>query len=252
MLSPSEIVRSAGDKIRLLAFATAAGVPTAAATVIHALDEATAARAWRGMPVVVQRPENDLTGDGTRLIENRTQLAALGIEWQGFDVKISEYRHGLPLTVSGCVMPGETLVSGISHQLVGIRRVTKVWGADCGNQLLDDDELPAAVVSACRTACARLGDELRNIGFLGMFGLDVLADGSAVRVIEVNPRIQGVSSLINSAERDAGLLPLPGAHVLGFLGVDTLNLRTTKLRARGLSQLFIYACSRRNSPRYLA
>jgi hypothetical protein len=241
MLPPAHLVQKAGDKIRLRELATAAGVRIPASTVIRGLDEAVAARLWKGARLVVQRPENDLTGGGTRFVETPAALAALGVEWRGADVKVTEHCEGLPLTVSGCVLPGSTLVSEISHQLVGFERVTALPAAHCGNQLLDDNELPSAVVSECRTACARLGDELRNIGFLGMFGLDVLAEGSAVQVIEVNPRIQGVSSLVNAAEQAAGLLPLPGAHVLAFLGADAGGPRTMTLRARRLSQVFVYA-----------
>ena len=241
MLPAADVVRRAGDKIELCELASAAGVQTPVSVVIHGLDEATAARAWNGVRLVVQRPENDLTGSGTRFVDTPAALAALAGEWRGIDVKVSEHCAGLPLTVSGCVMPRTTLVSGISHQLVGFGRVTPLAAAHCGNQLLDDDELPAAVIAGSRTACARLGDELRAMGFLGMFGLDVLAEESTVRVIEINPRIQGVSSLLNAAERTVGLLPLPGAHVLAFLGFDGGHLRTTTLHAHGLSQVFMYA-----------
>lgn len=251
VLPPAEVVRNASDKIGLRQLARAARVRVPASIVIRGLDEAAAARAWGGVRLVVQRPENDLTGGGTRFVDSIAALAALGAEWSGADVKVTARCEGLPLTVSGCVMPRGTLVSGISHQLVGFVRVTPQPAAHCGNQLLDDEELPAAVVSECRAACARMGDELREAGFLGMFGLDVLAEGSTVRVIEVNPRIQGVSSLINAAERAAGLLPSPGAHVLAFLGADAGDPRPAILPARGLSQVFVYARHRRTIGRTL-
>jgi hypothetical protein len=241
VLPPAAVVQGAGDKTQLGELAAAADVRVPASIVIRGLDKAAAARSWKGTRLVVQRPENDLTGGGTRFAATPAALAALATEWRGLDVKISEHCEGLPLTVSGCVMPESTLVSGISHQLVGFERVTPLPAAHCGNQLLDDEDLPAAVVSECRRACGRLGDELRRREFLGMFGIDVLAEGPVVRVIEVNPRIQGVSSLVNAAEQAAGLLPSPGAHVLAFLGGNAGEPRTATLRSRGLSQVFVYA-----------
>jgi predicted ATP-grasp superfamily ATP-dependent carboligase len=241
VLPSSEVMQNAGDKIVLGNLALAAGVGIPDFTVIRGLDGTAVDRLWEGVPLVVQRPENDLTGSGTRFVEDRATFTALCAEWNGVDVKVAEHCEGLPLTVSGCVMPNRTFVTGISHQLVGFNRLTPVSAAHCGNQLLADDELPEPVVSECRSVGARLGDELRNIGFLGMFGLDLLASASGVRVVEINPRIQGVSSLLHAAERAAGLLPTPGAHILGFLGVDANDTVTATLPPLSVSQIFVYA-----------
>ncbi|MEV6986460.1 ATP-grasp domain-containing protein [Sphaerisporangium sp. NPDC051017] len=132
-------------------------------------------------------------------------------------------------------------MSGVSHQMVGYGPLTDVWGAHCGNQLVDGSDLTEGVAAACERVTRALGRVLREIGFLGLFGLDLLVtpDGRVV-VLEINPRFQRVTSLLNAAERAAGLLPMPGVHVLAFV-LDALPKAAPGAPAPGYSQVVGYA-----------
>lgn len=176
---------------------------------------------WRELAVrkaVLQIPQNDLTGTGTRLVADAAQLAAELTDWEGHPVKLAAFVQGLPITVSGVVLSDDlALASGISMQLVGYPELTPVWAAHCGNQLLDDAQLAAGAGLAARETCRRLGTALGRSGFRGMFGIDaVVTDAGVVVVLEINARVQSVTSLVNSAELASGLLPSPLLHVLAF------------------------------------
>jgi hypothetical protein len=170
------------------------------------------------------------------------QLAGALDVWRGHDVKVSELVDGLPVTVSACVCADRIVVSGVSHQLVGYDQLTGGWGQHCGNQLLQLGDLPQAAVEAAIGSCLRLGEALRARGYLGMFGIDaIVAGGAAVQVIEINPRIQGVSSLLNRAELDRRVLPAPGTHLLAHLLGSAPAVRDAGWPRLPLSQVVLYA-----------
>ncbi|WP_405135479.1 ATP-grasp domain-containing protein [Nocardia sp. NBC_01388] len=240
----AELTRHAGDKTQLPALAATASVAVPRAVIARQVDERAADALWRelGAPAAVaQLAENDLTGTGTRLITGVAELVACLREWAGRDVKLAEYVDGTPLTVSGVVLSHTVAVSGISYQLVGHPRLTPVWGAHCGNQLLPESALPQSVAAASYEACRRIGEVLRESGFRGMFGLDMLATGSGVVVLEINPRVQSVTSLRNAADLAAGMLPAPALQALAFTTTQPFALAPIHLPSPAYGQLVMYA-----------
>lgn len=229
-------VATAADKITSLALFERAGVRTPRTWVV-AGDLPAAAQ----VPLVVQRRANNLTGKGTRLVVTRDHLDDVLREWSGQTLRVSAYVRGVPVTVSGCVTRRGTVVSALSHQLVGIPALTPYWGAHCGNQLIAEADLPAGAAARCREVCAAVGEQLGQLGFAGAFGLDLLVTpDAAVLAIEINPRFQTVVSLVQAQERAAGLLPTLGTHVLASLlpSVTVEEVRTSCLK---LSQLVVTA-----------
>ncbi|WP_053738913.1 ATP-grasp domain-containing protein [Nocardia sp. NRRL S-836] len=229
-------VTTAADKISSLGLFARAGADTPRTWVV-----AGELPAGATVPLVVQRRQNNLTGKGTRLATTPGQLAEAVREWGGETLRISSYVDGLPVTVSGCVTRQGTVVSALSHQLVGIPELTPYWGAHCGNQLIADDDLPAGAAARCREVCAAVGDELARLGLLGAFGLDLLVtpDG-AVLAVEINPRFQTVVSLVQAQERAAGLLPTLGTHVLAAL-LPSIGVEEVRAPCLELSQLVVTA-----------
>ena len=246
LLSSPDIVSRVGDKTLLpeiLEYARLRPIPY---FLYEPRSRSDAKQVWRkfdGTPVVVQQPANNLTGTGTRLVSDYHELSRTLAEWGAERLKISRYLDGTSLTISGCVGPSHTIVSAISKQLVGLPRLTCFWGAHCGNQLVGGTELAEDGVTLCYDACRKVGDELRERGFLGVFGLDLLITReNKVFVIEINPRLQSVSSLVNIYEIEAGLLPLPGVHLLSFLQEELPVAELVEVPAPPpLGQLVLYA-----------
>ena len=216
-----KIVTNVGDKSHLPEILACAHVSSIPSRVYEAQSYPDVGQLWQafdGTPVVVQRAANNMTGKGTCLVEDQRKLSEVFAMWGEERLKVSRYLDGIPLTISGCVAPNQTVVSLISRQLVGIPRLTSIWGAHCGNQLATVEELGDDVAGLCFDACREVGNELRQRGFLGAFGLDLLQTvDREVFVVEINPRLQSVSSLVNLAEIEANMLPLPGVHLLSFL-----------------------------------
>ncbi|MEU5425700.1 pyridoxal-dependent decarboxylase [Streptomyces olivoreticuli] len=209
----------AADKISAIGLFATAGVPAPPALVIPATGRGPAEAYWncQWQQAVAQRRENNLIGRGTVLVDSPASLRACLDSWPDQPVKLSRYSPGISLTVTACAGPDRTVVSAVSHQLVGIPELAASWGTHCGNQLVHPHDLPGDLYEQARQAARRVGEVLRGRGFRGVFGLDLVADEGRLLAIEVNPRFQTVVSLVQATERAAGLLPSLGLHILAFL-----------------------------------
>ncbi|MEV4744119.1 pyridoxal-dependent decarboxylase [Streptomyces sp. NPDC049555] len=220
LLAPDAGVTAwAADKISATRLFAEAGVPVPPFLVIPATGREPAQAYWSGrwQRAVAQRAANNLLGRGTVLVDGPSDLRACLDAWPDEPVKLSRFAAGISLTVTACAGPDRTVVSAVSHQLVGLPELGACWGAHCGNQLVGPDDLPEGLYEQARAAAYQVGEVLRGRGFRGVLGLDLVEDGGRLRAVEVNPRFQTVVSLVQAAEGAAGLLPSMGLHVLSFL-----------------------------------
>ncbi|MBB1247213.1 ATP-grasp domain-containing protein, partial [Streptomyces durbertensis] len=245
---PAGITARASDKIDSLELLVEAGVAVPEHVVIPAERPRPAASYWPDgwEAAVLQRRENNLAGRGTVPVDTPEALPAALEAWAGHTLRLSRLVPGLPLTVSACAAADRTVVSAVSHQLVGLPELTPGWGTHCGNQLVDDADLPAPLLARVRDTARAVGDVLRRHGFRGVFGLDLVVDdrvddnGTPV-VVEINPRFQTVASLAQAAESAAGLLPLLGLHVLACLLPELPPVRAVQGPVPQLGQLIVHA-----------
>ncbi|MEW2069880.1 ATP-grasp domain-containing protein [Streptomyces sp. NPDC007346] len=244
LLAPDAAVTAhAADKIDAMELLRTARVAVPEHVIIPARDRRGARAywpsAWPG--AVLQRRENNLIGRGTLPVTGPVALAAALDAWPGHELRLSRMVPGLSLTVSACVGGDRTVVAAVSHQLVGLPELTPGWGTHCGNQLLAPDDLPAGLYERARQTAYDTGEALRERGYRGVFGLDLLEDGGDVLAVEINPRFQTVSSLVQAAEHAAGLLPTLGLHILASLLPELPASCPSRTPVPRLSQLVVHA-----------
>ncbi|MEU7766674.1 ATP-grasp domain-containing protein [Nocardia sp. NPDC049190] len=247
LLAPDPAMSAfAADKLDVLAVFAAAGIEAPEFVRVPPNGRADATKYWRDgwEAVVVQRRENNLIGRGTRLARDHAELQECLDAWAGRELRVGRYVDGLPVTVTACVAGNTTIVSAVSHQLVGVPGLTTVWGAHCGNQLVAPTDLPDGAYDAIRTAAARAGDQLRRRGYRGVFGMDLVLERNRPLAIEINPRFQTVVSLVHAAEQSADLLPSLGLHVLACL-LPELPVQTVVASVPPLGQLVVHADRKR-------
>lgn len=246
LLAPDAgITARAADKTAVPELFAAAGVPAPPSVLVPATGRAPARAYWNGRwpRTVVQRRHNNLIGRGTVPVDSPAELARCLTAWPNEPLRLSRWAPGISLTVSACAGPDRTVVSAVSHQLVGLPELAASWGQHCGNRLVGPDDLPEGLYAQARDAARRVGDVLRAHGFRGVFGLDLVEDGGRLLAIEINPRFQTVVSLVQTAERAAGLLPSLGLHLLSFL-LPALPRPVPRTLPRGSgrpSQLVVHA-----------
>ena len=127
--------------------------------------------------------------------------------------------------------------------LTGYPELTPYQGGWCGNDLF-----PAALSGDTgpwpSSHVRRLGDRLRQEGYLGFFEVDVLVDLDADEVYlgELNPRISGASSMTNVTAGAYADIPLFLFHLLEYMDVDyAVDVDEINERWRELAAVDVWA-----------
>jgi uncharacterized protein len=169
-------------------------------------------------------------------------------EWRGgrprCDVIVQERISGLACSAAAVADGRSALLLGVSEQLIGRRALgTRGWRW-CGN--VAPPRLPGgeqdALADAAQAICAHLA---ADFGLRGVFGVDLVWDGTQPWVVEVNPRpvasletidaAHGVRSFTAHLEACAGRLPNAGTGPSGAAGKAVL-FATEDLRVPDTSE----------------
>jgi ATP-grasp domain-containing protein len=173
------------------------------------------ARARVGLPFVVQA----LHGSGgveTWLVREPSDLRDIDAA-PGDAVLVSRYAGELTFNVNAAVTVGAVAVAAPSLQAAGIPELVRTSARYCGNDFSLVVRTEPAVVAAAVGLTRRVGEWLRRLGFRGIFGVDLAFDGITMRVLEVNPRLQGSTWLLCELERRAGRRPLGDVHAAAWI-----------------------------------
>ena len=212
-----------GDKTLFPRLLEDSHVPVIPSLTVAPASLAAASQIWdlfRSERLVVQKRQNDLIGKGTFLADSSRRLEALFQQHAGKILKVSPFVSGELITISGCALREGSVASYFSRQLVGIPGLTSCWGTHCGNDVLPDSEVAPQVVSEVRDMTVTIGDILADSGFEGVFGLDLIVDDrDRAHVVELNPRLQSVSSIVTATEVERGEFPILAHHILAYHGI---------------------------------
>lgn len=126
-----------------------------------------------------------------------------------------------PLNVNACVYKnGGVSVFGVSYQLIGIRGLTRRSFGFCGNDFAAASDLDPGILNEIQRICETVGAWLHRLGYLGVFGLDLLHQAGKTFVIELNARFQASTALSASINQTHGDADPMTEHVAAFLGLD--------------------------------
>ena len=90
----------------------------------------------------------------------------------------------------------------------------------CGGEISPDDSL-RKVYPEIRKYALAIGERLVALGYRGIFSVDCLVDQQdKVYVLEVNPRITGMTPLVTALYREGKDIPFYLLHILEIAGLD--------------------------------
>lgn len=120
-------------------------------------------------------------------------------------------------TIQVCITDEEIFVGPPQAQLVndkdltsGVEGSVKFCGGRIAKDLMSVEHYEEAVIAA-----QLIGNSLRNAGYIGIFGLDLMICKETLYVLEVNPRLTGLTALLASLQTE---LPFLLLHVLMLTG----------------------------------
>ncbi len=216
---PSEVARVAEDKgfVREQLDSLGVPVPTAAMFATEEIQYGRLADTV-GHRFVLQSP-NSAGGQGTYLIRDADELqAALAGRSDVRSWLASSYAGDVTINVAGIVYADGYHLLPASTQASNIASLGSGFGAYCGTDFAAPGRLGPTVLAAAYRYTALIGAWLQSIGHRGMFGADIAVCGDELAFLEVNPRIQGSSWLLDKLLRQRGYDGCLEQHVTALLG----------------------------------
>jgi D-alanine-D-alanine ligase-like ATP-grasp enzyme len=224
---PAKLRQHLDSKITTTRLATRAGISSVPNVLAHVDSYRTLREvaAKLGPDLVVQLPLGD-SGATTFFICSETDYRPHAYEIAASaEVKVMKRIRCRQTTIEGCVTRRGTLAGPLMTELVGFPELTPFAGGWCGNEIFAADAsnlISPDVRRQAGRAVVAMGEQLREEGYWGVFGLDFLLDQDSGELYlgEMNPRVTGATPLTNLAAHDQNQPPLLLFHLLEWLGID--------------------------------
>lgn len=233
-LPSAELRRSIDDKVEATRIASRAGVAAVPNVLAHveSYRELREVAASLGQDLVIQTPFGD-SGTTTYFVSDRDGFEQHQREIASqSEVKIMKRIRCRQGAQEACVTRQGTIVGPLMTEIVGFPELTPYTGGWAGNEVAAGS-FPDGVPAVAAERTARVGDELRNMGYRGYFEIDWLLDdeNGELYLGEINPRLTGASSMTNLAAFAHADAPLVLFHLLEFSDID-FRVDVARLNAR--------------------
>lgn len=158
---------------------------------------------WIGRPSVLQWAHGH-TGQGTIVINSENELVSFQNKFPDRSARMTEFVQGPSFTVNVVVAKNKILVGNTSYQITGLAPFTDNPLSTIGNDwsithtLLTEEE--TGYISSIATS---IGERMRQDGWKGLFGIDVIKDESLNKVflLEINARQPASTTCESSLQR---------------------------------------------------
>ncbi|MBU0660840.1 ATP-grasp domain-containing protein [Patescibacteria group bacterium] len=179
---------------------------------------------WADTPFILQFNRSH-TGSGTLLIHSKETLQELQQKFPHRPVRISTVIDGAMITSNNVVSKDDIIVGNINYQITGLFPFTDQAFATIGNDwgvahtLLDEQQR-----KEYSTMVHAIGGQLRNSGWRGLFGIDVMIEQNTGKLflIEINAR-QAASTTFESylqTKQHKDGVTIGEAHLLALLEIS--------------------------------
>ncbi|MGH9938182.1 MAG: ATP-grasp domain-containing protein [Blastocatellia bacterium] len=246
MLAPDAALRnSLDDKRHARAIFQSLNVPLVACRQMMFCDlEAELRRSPPETPLVVKYPFSD-SGSQIYLVNGTDDLSQIAEEAKTgeIDLLVEPFLDSYSLNTNAVATPQGTILAPASLQIIGASDYARNPFKFCGNDFASAALAPDAVRQKCYDITDRLGELLVRRGYLGVFGVDFIADSQGeVYPVEINPRFQNSTPLVDTLMAEAGLPTLAELHALAYLGGEEELRRRVGLLCDppAASQLVVY------------
>ncbi|MFN7919453.1 MAG: hypothetical protein U0Q16_05110 [Bryobacteraceae bacterium] len=224
---PAKLRQHLDSKITTTRLGARAGVSSVPNILAPVDSYATLREVARGLgpDLVVQLPHGD-SGATTFFISSEADYRPHAEKIAAHpEVKVMRRIRCRQTTIEGCVTRHGTLAGPLMTEMIGFPELTPFPGGWCGNEVFTPGAsslVSPDVRRQAQRAVVALGNQLRQEGYWGYFGLDFLLDqdDGTLYLGEMNPRFTGATPLSNLAALEANQPPLALFHLLEWMGID--------------------------------
>lgn len=180
---------------------------------------------WDGTPFILQF-NHAHTGLGTLHIKTPEDLRRVQEQFPDRPVRVTEFISGPVFTNNNVVASDATLVGNINYQITGLAPFTDNPFSTIGNDWeFAKRHLTSDQKTAYREIATLIGEKLREDGWKGLFGIDVIVDEQSGKVylIEINARQPASTTYESQLQRASGQnlesrMTTFEAHIAALLG----------------------------------
>ncbi len=181
------------------------------------------------------------TGIGTFIITNEDEFNNFKNNYSGNIVKLSEFIEGEPYTINGCVTKNGIFICGLQYQITGYEELTAGKGSTVGNDWSLANSLAEEIKSKIFNETEKIGNIMKEKGFKGLFGIDLIIKDNEIFIIEINARQTANISMQTKLEIQQDQIPLELLHLAEFLGVEVSFSPEERINQLEGSQIFLRA-----------
>jgi len=189
------------------------------------------------------------TGSGTMLIESNEQLDEIKNKFPERKARLARYIDGPLFNNNNVVTKNKVLIGNINYQITGLEPFTDRPFASIGNDWgFPHKYLSPEQIEQYKKIVNDIGDKLRNDGWKGLFGVDIVVEESTGKLylVEINAR-QPASTTFESqlqtnthnlqpkadqpwAEKPKTYLTTFEAHLASLLDIDLSDHELIKIK----------------------
>lgn len=185
-----------------------------------------------GQNLVLKLPEVTKGGGiGNTFVNNVSELASFWLKVKKFSPKynpkyliIERKIKGISPSITGCVTRKGILTGVVQTQITDIPEVidTKLGSGMFVGHDWSYCHYPAEMQEQAREIAQKFGEELKNKGYKGVFGIDLLVEENTQKVYpcECNPRFTGAFPVYSMIQFKQNEVPFEVFHLLEHLGID--------------------------------
>ena len=168
---------------------------------------------------VIQLPRG-YSGNSTFLIENRNDLENIVEKYENRIVKFSKYIKGDTYTVNACAGNFGIAISQPIYQITGLTLFNKNRLGTSGNDYAYSEKLSNIEKKKIFDYTKKIGEYMMQLGYRGIFGLDLIINKDDVDLIEINPRFVGSIPVFTKLQLQNQEISFLFLHLSEFLGFD--------------------------------
>jgi hypothetical protein len=156
-------------------------------------------------------------GEGTIIVDSDDINSRMPLI-PGDELIVSPFIEGIPINVHAVIGERDTALFQPSIQIIELDNRGKPLyrGGDFGASL----DIEPSLAETISETSKRIAHRLRVAGYRGIFGIDFIISDMALIFIEINPRFQASSFILNTHLRDHGLPTLHELQRRAFLGEE--------------------------------
>lgn len=183
------------------------------------------------------------TGTGTVFINSIDEFKSIQQKFPDREARVASRVEGFSYTVNAAVSRNGIYVAGLSYQITGVPELTHLEGGTVGNDFSCRQGISSKLKQQIIEEVTKVGFAMKEAGYKGLFGVDLIVSSDQVYIIEVNARQPASVPFHAKLQLRQDEVPLSIIHIMEFMDliydIDPIEYCNKGLEPVSAGQLFL-------------